>query len=124
MVLGRSRGADAVCFCFELLIRRNVLQNRNLHFDRKTPTRIAEFVFSVSENCRSSLFDFDENLINFDKAGFRVNDLKFSDFRVKDPRSTSSWAKMQFWHLVEIDRKVGRQQFTFIDFVSKMSFLP
>ena len=26
---------------------------------------------------------------------------------------------MQFWHLVEIDRKVGRQQFIFIDFVSK-----
>ena len=33
--------------------------------------------------------------------------------------ATSSWAKMQFWDLVEIDRKVGRQQFTFIDFVSK-----
>ena len=26
---------------------------------------------------------------------------------------------MQFWDLVEIDRKVGRQQFIFINFVSK-----
>ena len=54
MLLGRSRGADAACFCSELLIRLNDLQNRNLHFDKKTPTRNAEFDFSVSEHRRSS----------------------------------------------------------------------
>ena len=58
--------------------------------------------------------------LQLQQKGFRVSDLKFSDFRVKDPRSTSSWTKIRFLdRLAEIDRKVGRQQYIFIDFVSK-----
>ena len=55
MSLGRSRGADAVCFCSGLLIRRNDLENTNLHFDRKNATRNDDFDFSVSKKRRPTL---------------------------------------------------------------------
>ena len=41
-----------VCFCSEVLIRRNDLQNKDLHFDRKNATRNDEFDFSVSKKRR------------------------------------------------------------------------
>ena len=64
-----------VCFCSELLIRRNDIQNEDLHFDRKNATRTAYFDFSVSKKRRPA-FILMKKLVNFDKAGFRVNDLK------------------------------------------------
>ena len=64
-----------IYFCSEVLIRRNELQNRHLHFDRKTATRNAYFDFSVSKKRRPA-FILIKKLVSFDKAGFRVNDLK------------------------------------------------
>ena len=43
-----------VCFCSGLLIRRNELQNRNLHFDRKSETRRSNFGIFVSGKQRAT----------------------------------------------------------------------
>ena len=64
MALGRSRGADADCFCSEFLVRRNELQNRNLHFDEKCISeRRIRFFYKQNE---PFVIHFDKKLVNFD----------------------------------------------------------
>ena len=81
MLLGRSRGADAVCFCSELLVRRNELKNDIYIWRGKNQLDEAILKWKTMRDT-----GFDIKSVNFNKKGFRVNDLKFSDFRVKDPR--------------------------------------
>ena len=53
-------------FCSEVLIRRNDLQNEDLHFERKNATRNTEFDFSVSKKRRPA-FILIKNLSNSTK---------------------------------------------------------
>ena len=73
MLLGRSRGADAVYFRSELLVRCNELQNRQLHFDRKNVIRNAKFDFSISKRRRSAFILIKNLSISTNSVDFRVN---------------------------------------------------
>ena len=120
MLLDTSRGADAVWFCSEVLIRRNELQNRNLHFDKGIATRHTYFGILVSGKQRETPV-LTKKVSTSTKKGLGLTTQDFQILGLRTCGSTSSLTKIQFWHLVEIYRKVGRRKIIFIDFVSKES---